>query len=233
MSESAGDEDAVRAFEALRAEVAALRRGIELVYRQDQEAPAVDYSPTLGEMAKTLQAVQGRLAAIEGKPALGLTPQLFRQVIEDAGQRAGERAGRAMADGAAAQSAATRELQALVGRAHTRKDQREWLGVAVAGGVMLGVVLMYLLVTVLPWGGGDWLAASLVGGGPWQAGQTLMRDADPASFDKMVKLYNVCGPRPVEFCTAAIAVELAAKAGKRSGAEPTRSEPADGTSGRR
>ena len=170
---------AERAFEALRAEVAPLRQGIELVYRQGQEAPAVDYSPTLGEMAKTLQAMQGRLAAIEGKPALGLTPQLFRQVIEDAGQRAGERAGRAMADGAAAQSAATRELQALVGRAHTRKDQREWLGVAAACGVMLGVVLMYLLVTVLPWGGGDWLAASLVGGGPWQAGQTLMRDADP------------------------------------------------------
>ena len=60
-----------------------------------------------------------------------------------------------------------------------------------------------------------------------------MQDADPESFDKMVKLYNVCGARPVEFCTAAIAVELAAKAGKGSGAEPTRSEPAAGTSARR
>ena len=226
MSENADEEDAVRAFEALRAEVAQLRQGIQLVYRQGQEAPAIDYSPTLGEMAKTLLAVQGRLAAIEGKPALGLTPQLFRQVIEDAGQRAGERAGRAMADGAAAQSAATRELQALVGRARTRKDQREWLGVAAACGVMLGVMLMYLLATVLPWGGGDWLAASLVGGGPWQAGQTLMRDADPTSFDKMVRLYNVCGARPVEFCTAAIAVELAAKAGKGSGAKALPRPPA-------
>jgi hypothetical protein len=35
-----GDDDgeAVRAFEALREEVAALRRGVELVYRQGQQA---------------------------------------------------------------------------------------------------------------------------------------------------------------------------------------------------
>ena len=32
------DGDAVRAFEALREEVAALRRGVELVYRQGQQA---------------------------------------------------------------------------------------------------------------------------------------------------------------------------------------------------
>jgi hypothetical protein len=32
------DGDAVRAFEALRAEVAALRQGVELVYRQGEQA---------------------------------------------------------------------------------------------------------------------------------------------------------------------------------------------------
>src|SRR6266851_2680645 len=53
MSESGGEEedDAARAFENLREEVASLRRGIELVYRQGQEAKGVDYSLTLGEMA--------------------------------------------------------------------------------------------------------------------------------------------------------------------------------------
>ena len=228
MSEASGEEDAVRAFEALKAEVARLRQGIELVYRQGEEAE-VDYSPTLGEMAKTLQAMQSRLAAIEGKPALGLTPQLFRQLIEDAGQHAGERAGRAMAEGAAAQSAATRELQALVGRAHTRKDQREWLGVAVAAGIILGMVLVRVLVAVLPWGGGDGLAAIMVGArNPWEAGEILMHDADRASFDKMVKLYNTCGPRPVDFCTAAIVLDEAAKAATGSRAEALPRPPAPG-----
>jgi Family of unknown function (DUF6118) len=155
MSESAGEEDAVRAFEALRAEVAQLRQGIELVYRQGQEAPAVNYSPTLGEIAKTLQAVQGRLAAIEGKPALGVTPQMFRQQIDEAGPRAGEQAGRAMVEGAATQSAATRELQALVGQARTRKDQREWLDMAAGADIIVGIVLVRVLVAVLPWGSRD------------------------------------------------------------------------------
>ena len=41
------DGDAVRAFEALREEVAALRRGVDLVYRQGEQAGsgAPDYSP--------------------------------------------------------------------------------------------------------------------------------------------------------------------------------------------
>lgn len=227
MSEAAGEDDAVRAFAALRAEVAQLRQGIELVYRQGQEA-AVDYSPTLGEMAKTLTAVQSRLAAIEGKPALGVTPQMFRQQIEDAGQWAG----RAMAEGAAAQSTAVRELQVLVGQARTRKDQRGWLAFAAVGGAMAGLLLIRVLVAVLP-GPGDWLAARLIGGGPWWAGQVLMDDADPAAFARMVKLDQACGDHQVEFCTAAITLDEAAKVGPRSGVETTRTAPAAGTAERR
>ena len=215
MSEASGEDDAVRAFEALRAEVAQLRQGIELVYRQGQEA-GVDYSPTLGEMAKTLTAVQSRLAAIEGKPSLAVTPQMFRQQIEEAGHRAGEQAGRAMVEGAAAQSAATRELQALVGQAATRREQRRWLATAAVLGVMLGVVLIRVLIAVLPGGGGDWLAAEMIGGGPWWAGQALMDDADPAAFARMVKLDQACGPRPAEVCTAAITLDEATKAGMGS-----------------
>jgi hypothetical protein len=226
MSETSGEDDAVRAFEGLKSEVARLRQGIELVYRQSEEA-AVDYSPTLGEMAKTLAAVQSRLAAIEGKPGLGVTPQMFRQQIEEAGHRAGEQAGRAMVEGAAAQSAATRELQALVGRARTRKDQWEWLGVAVGGGIILGMILVRVLVAVLPWGGGDGLAAVMVGArDPWEAGEILMQDANRASFDKMATLYNTCGPRPVAFCTTAIVLDEAAKAGTGSGAEALPHPPA-------
>ncbi len=224
MSEAAGEDDAVRAFAALRAEVAQLRQGIELVYRQGQEA-AVDYSPTLGEMAKTLTAVQSRLAAIEGKPALSLTPQLFRQQIEDAGQRAGEWAGRAMAEGAAAQSTAVRELRVLVGQARTRKDQRGWLAFAAVGGAMAGLLLIRVLVAVLP-GPGDWLAARLIGGGPWWAGQVLMDDADPAAFARMVKLDQACGPRSGEACAAAIVSDKAAKAGAGSSVETLPRPPA-------
>jgi hypothetical protein len=68
---------------------------------------------------------------------------------------------------------------------------------------------------------------------PWEAGEILMHDADRASFDKMVKLYDTCGPRPVAFCTAAIVLDEAAKAGTGNGAKALPVEPAAGTTRQR
>ena len=77
--EAQESDGAEQAFVALREEVAALRRGVELVYRQGQEpkgpvAAGTDYSPTLGAIAKELKAVAARLDAIERAPALAITP---------------------------------------------------------------------------------------------------------------------------------------------------------------
>ncbi len=83
------DDDAVRAFEALRAEVVSLRKGIELVYRQGEKAQAVDYSPTLGSMAKSLQSIEQRLTAVERAPALAMTPHDFRDRMEAIGASVG------------------------------------------------------------------------------------------------------------------------------------------------
>jgi len=213
MDDAADAGAAERAFEALRAEVAALRREIAQMLRQGQAVAAVDYSPTLGEMAQTLAALQERLAGIEAKPALGLTAAALRQQIEEAGQRAGARAGQVLAEGAAAQHAATHALEGLVGRAHVRREQRQWLAVAVAGGMLLGVGLWYVLPAVLPWGGGDWLAASLIGGSPWQAGQVLMRAGSPSGFTRLVDLSQACGSQPVARCIAGIARETTMPAG--------------------
>ena len=84
---------------------------------------------------------------------------------------------------------------------------------AVAGGVVLGVALWYVLPAVLPWGAGDWLAASLIGGSPWQAGQVLMRAGNPAGFNRLVRLSLACGSQPVARCIAGIARETAMPAG--------------------
>ena len=73
----------------------------------------------------------------------------------------------------------------------------------------------YVAAGLLPRSAGDWIAASLIGGGQWQAGQTLMEEASPVSFAKMVKLYNTCGDQPTELCTAAIALRTAESRAKR------------------
>ena len=104
---------------------------------------------------------------------------------------------------------AARRLERLAGKIHTREEQHRWIGAALALGVMLGIALWYVLPSLLPWGAGDWLASSLIGGGRWQAGETLMERASPELFDRMVRLYNACGERPTEMCTAAVAVRTA------------------------
>ena len=165
-------------------------------------------------MAQTLAAVRKRLAGIEAKPGLGLTTVGLDQQIEAAGQRAGA----ALAVGAAAQQAATQALEGLVGRAYVRREQRQWLAVAAAGGMLLGVALWYVLPAVLPWGGGDWLAASLIGGSPWQAGQVLMRAGNPSGFRRLVRLSQACGSQPVARCIGGISRETAMPG--RHGADP-------------
>ena len=170
MEEGADTGGAEQAFEALRAVVASLRRGIELVCRQGEEAKTVDYTLTLGQMMKTLEAVQGRLAAIESKPALAMTPAVYRREIDDAGRLAGETAGRVLREGAAALSGVTRELQEVSSQAREAREQRAWLISVGAVGLMVGVALWYVAVGLLPRSAGDWIAASLIGGGRWQAG---------------------------------------------------------------
>ena len=225
------EDGAAQAFEALRAEVARLREGIELVYRQGQEAKAetksaagpgaagsgVDYRLTLGQMQKSLREVEGRLAAIEDKPALTMTPEVYRARIEDMGRAAGQVAGKAMSEGATAQSQATRELKEMLGRARSKRGQREWLITTGLIGVMVGMLLWTLLVENLPWGMGTWLAAVPIAGDKWDAGQELLREASPASYEKMVTLYNTCGTQTVEFCQEAIAAKTIASAAGKAG----------------
>ena len=112
-----------------------------MVYRQGQEAKAVDYSLTLGQMAKTLQGLQERLVAIEGKPALEMTPAVYRTEIAEAGRIAAEMAGRALREGASAQSAATRELREVTSQAREAREQRWWLTTVGAVGVIVGLGL--------------------------------------------------------------------------------------------
>ena len=125
---------AERAFEALRAEVAALRQAVE-----GQTAP--DYALTLGAIVKELQGVGARLTAIEGHPALAMTPEGYSAQLTAAAERAYQAGGKA-AWGAQTQiDDAARRLERLAGKIHTRDEQHRWIGAALALGVMLGIAL--------------------------------------------------------------------------------------------
>jgi hypothetical protein len=197
MDEDADTGGAERAFEALRAEVAGLRQIVE-----GQTAP--DYGLTLGAIAKELQAIGARLDTIENHPAMAMTPAKYAGQLDATAERAHQASSKAVWDAKAQLGDAVRRVEHLAGAVSTRDEQRRWFGVATVCGVMLGVALWYVLPSLLPWGAGDWLASSLIGGGRWRAGETLMERASPESFARMVQLYNACGERPIDLCETAL-----------------------------
>jgi hypothetical protein len=197
MDDEADTGGAERAFEALRAEVTALRQVVE-------GQPVPDYALTLGAIAKELQAIGARLNTIENHPAMAMTPAKYAGQLDATAERAHQASSKAVWDAKVQLGDAVRRVEQLAGTVNTREEQRRWFGVATACGVMLGIALWYVLPSLLPWGAGDWLASSLIGGGRWRAGETLMERASLESFGRMVQLYNACGERPIDECETAL-----------------------------
>lgn len=207
----ADDGGAEEAFEALRAEVAALRRGVELVFQGLQErasgqagADLPDYSPTLGAIVQELKAVGVRLGAIERTPALASTPveqvNGLRRVLHEAGEdgRRGFEHSQGRLDDA------VRALQGMVRGAHERHEQKRWLWAVGAASAVGGMVLWILATAMLPGGAGPWLAG-LAFGGQWKAGQIMLEDANPKLWDRMVRLHRACPQESTtELCEAAM-----------------------------
>ncbi len=136
-----------------------------------------------------------------------MTPTSYRAEIEAVARGAVTVVRRPFVDSLHQAQTATRELEALAGRVREQREQQRWLATAGGLGIVGGVLLWFLLTRLLPWGAGDRLAGLPIGGGPWQAGQTLMRRNSPESFDKMVRLYKACPQNTTtELCEAAMIV---------------------------
>lgn len=224
--EPEGDGDAVRAFEALRGEVAAQRRALErmasLVAAQGQQPDQVapDYSPTLVVIAQELRAVGTRLDGIEGHPALRLTPAAYATQMTTGVRQAQDESARSLTHAQGRFSDGLHELRGLIGSANSQFAQQRRELIAVVISAALGFALWWPLAFLTPWGGGHWLAATLIGGGRWEAGQTLMREADPVTWDRMVRLYKACPQdKTTELCEATMATPATAlgQEGPKSG----------------
>jgi ElaB/YqjD/DUF883 family membrane-anchored ribosome-binding protein len=145
-------------------------------------------------MVRELKAVTARLEALEKMPALATTPAAQAAALRGELHQAGEEARRGLAHSQAQLDGAVRALHGLIRSANEWRDQKQWLWMVGGIGVMLGVLLWFLLPLVLPWGAGDWLSALPLGGGPWQAGASLMQRADPVTWERMIRLYRACPP---------------------------------------
>lgn len=183
---SAGEDEAARAFEALREEVATLRRIVEPLPKEWQKRAPVDYSASLGHITKALSEMSRLLAQINDHPALAMTPALHQQIISDSGrvvmrdavfqlERAAQWAGRVQ-----------RELAALVGTARERGQQWKALLITGAAAFFVGLMASPFIARGLPFGLQTGVAAAVMGVNRWEAGSALMGAESPEAWRDLV-----------------------------------------------
>jgi hypothetical protein len=203
-------DSAAAAFENLRAEVAALRGSIDAFPAAVQDTRPPDYAPTLGAIVKAIQAVEKRLAVIEGHPAIRLTPEQHGRAIERAGAATLREVMEMYRNEAAAIGLERRQLGQIIGAALDQEDQRRrqlWFG---AAGVAVGLILFPMVAAFAP--GGTYLAALAAGETDrWQAGGVLMHAGSPEGWREFVSGAMLARANAVAIRSCR---EAAAKAGK-------------------
>jgi hypothetical protein len=180
--EALGDDPAA-VFEALRAEVAALRADLG---GEGEGRAAPDYAPTLGKMAATL-------AKIEAHPALQLTPEAFGYQIRQARDAAQQQGGRELSAAIQRMDGAAADLARLAVQQRAGREQNRWLAIVAGIGAVFDVVIWVGLsgpiARTLPasWSVPERMAAATLRLDRWEAGARLMQDASPQGWAKLVE----------------------------------------------
>ena len=174
------DGDPAAAFDALRAEVAQLRAALEGL-----PTTAPDYSPTLADIAESLEAM-------EEHPALRLTPEAFAYQVRQALEAAQQQGRRELANAVQRVDTAGAELERLAERQRTGREQVRQIAIMTAVGAVAGVILWVCfsgpIARTLPasWHVPEKMAAATLHLDTWTAGEQLMRTADPSSWSDLV-----------------------------------------------
>jgi hypothetical protein len=181
---------AAEAFEALTTEVALLRSAIGGIAAERAAIP--DYTQTLGEIAggigNTYQAVR-RLCAT---PALKLTPEEIGQQISAAAQAAREQDRLLLLQALSALQRAVVDTKIWMDAVRTRRQQTAKLVKAAGAGAVLGALLWAVLPGAVirqapvSWAWQEKMAARSLHLSMWDAGERMMRLADPERWRQVV-----------------------------------------------
>ena len=173
---------AERAFDALRAEVAAMRQVMRSLPEVIIKSQPADTTETLGAIAKRLEIVGNFMAAIEQHPAIRTTPAQYNQAIAAAGEGLMHKSVSEFHDATAAAVAERRDLAAMIGTMRGKWKQWEWLGWTGIGAFFLGLLISPMFARVLPFGWDGEVAAFIMRADRWRAGGALMEAASPEAW---------------------------------------------------
>jgi hypothetical protein len=130
------NNDPASAFEALRGEVSLLRRAVEGLTAERQNAP--DYTPTLTELADRLACAEAFLGTIAESPAMRLTPENLATSIAKASEiaRADDRT--IIRQAHDMMHASLSRIDGMVEQAWTARRQMKQICWTAGGGVCVG-----------------------------------------------------------------------------------------------
>ena len=182
-------DPAAAAFSRLEGEIALMRRAVENLATEKANIEIPDYNPTLGEMAQHLGTATKTLAAIAAKPAMEMTPETMGQRMDHAARKARESDREQISAAENRYDHAVRELGRMVASAKSAHEQREWLKLAGAGGVLAGCLLWAIvpgpITRALPesWHMPEKVATRVLGEPSiWKAGVRLLRIGSPEAW---------------------------------------------------
>jgi len=165
-------DPAAAAFARLTEEVGVVRRLVA----------ANDNSATLGEIVQRLGQMVDAINVLARRPAMKLTPDQMADQIAVAGEEARAEESAAIKQARERMEKATMELEGLIGKAATIREQRRRLAWMGGGGFIAGVILWSFLPGAIAraapagWHWPEHFARQVLGESSlWQAGSRMMR----------------------------------------------------------
>ena len=134
-------DPAALAFEALREEVALLRRGVAGLAAERAAIDIPDYSETLGQIMRTSAATAASLKTLGAMPALRLTARDWGHEIAAASEHARRSDQEALTGVRDVFQQATHDMAASLSSARLAENQRRWLLWTGAVGILAGMLL--------------------------------------------------------------------------------------------
>lgn len=191
-----GGADAAEAFEAMRGELALLRRAVEGLAAERVNIDVPDYSETLAHLQQGVNVTSESIVkigqALGRSPALAMTPEDMAQRIAAAGNVARREDQAALATARKGLEEMTRQLHGYVVSRRRGDEQNRLLVFTAIGGIIAGIVLWAVfggaLARATPdsWQWPESMAARALGGSEWDGARRLATVNGTETWNAMV-----------------------------------------------
>ena len=139
-------DPAALAFEALRQEIALLRRAVTGLAADQSSIEVPDYSESIARRTSMVSSIGKRLVALSETPAFGYTPRDWSREIEMASEDARRKDRESIMLSGEILRKTTEDLTRSLMSAKEAAKQQQWLLWTGGGGVLAGMLLWALCI---------------------------------------------------------------------------------------